>query len=218
MEGLCNTGCQEYCRASFSNPSAALPTSQLVLQPFRCFTCVIGTLPMSQLILQPFRRFTYVTARSTTLPLHHLRHRHFKYVTWRTAHAQGDEKTGCGGLAFYSNLGRSYNFGQLLRILLRAVNVLSYSCAVSSDSSFNIHNALYFVKYPSRAAQNSPEGRMRPAGRGLKTPAVGLSWFVMGIILPYVTTSMFELKLRACISEFLKAITYVCPIKDIFAT
>ena len=41
-----------------------------------------------------------------------------------------------------------------------------------SDSSFNIHNAFYFVKYPSRAAQNSPEGRRRPAGRGLKTPGL----------------------------------------------
>ena len=29
--------------SSFSNPSAALPTSQLILQPFRCFTYVIGT-------------------------------------------------------------------------------------------------------------------------------------------------------------------------------
>ena len=35
-----------------------------------------------------------------------------------------------------------------------------------SDSNFNIHNALYFVKYPSRAKQNSPEGRR------LKTPAL----------------------------------------------
>ena len=43
---------------------------------------------------------------------------------------------------------------------------------MSSDSSFNIHNALYFVKYPSRAAQNSPEVR------GLKTPA--LEGFVNG--------------------------------------
>ena len=60
--------------------------------------------PTSQLILQPFRHFTYVTARSTTLPLLHLCHRHFTYVTWRTAHAKGDEKTACGGLAFYSNL------------------------------------------------------------------------------------------------------------------
>ena len=78
--------------------------SQLVLQPFRCFTYVIDTSPTSQRILQPFRRFTYVTARSTTLPLLHLRQRHFTYVTWRTAHAQGDEKSVCGGLACYSNL------------------------------------------------------------------------------------------------------------------
>ena len=54
--------------------------------------------------------------------------------------------------------------GQLLKILLLAVNLFSFSNLVSSDSSFNIHNALYFVKYPSRATQNSPEGR------GLKTP------------------------------------------------
>ena len=34
-------------RSSFSNPSAALPTSQLILQPFRCFTYAIGTSPTS---------------------------------------------------------------------------------------------------------------------------------------------------------------------------
>ena len=39
---------------SFSNPSVALPTSQLILQPFRCFT--------------------YVTAHSPTIQLLHLRH------------------------------------------------------------------------------------------------------------------------------------------------
>ena len=50
----------------FSNPSAALLTSKLILQPFRHFTYVIGTSPRSQLILQPFRRFTYITAHSTT--------------------------------------------------------------------------------------------------------------------------------------------------------
>ena len=48
---------------SFSNPSVALPTSQFILQPFRCFT--------------------YVTAHSTTLLSLLLRHRLF---TWRTAH------------------------------------------------------------------------------------------------------------------------------------
>ena len=42
---------------SFSNPSVALPTSQL--------------------ILQRFRRFTYVTAHSPTLPSIHLRHSSF---------------------------------------------------------------------------------------------------------------------------------------------
>ena len=47
--------------SSFSNPSVALPTSQL--------------------ILQPFRHFTYVTDHSTALPLLHLRHRQLTYVT-----------------------------------------------------------------------------------------------------------------------------------------
>ena len=60
--------------SSFSNPSAALPTSQLILQPFRCFTYIIGTSPTSQLILQPYCCFTYITAHSTALPLLHLCH------------------------------------------------------------------------------------------------------------------------------------------------
>ena len=51
---------------SFSNPSVALPTSQLILQPFRCFT--------------------YVTAHSPTLLPLLLIHRLFTYVTWRAAH------------------------------------------------------------------------------------------------------------------------------------
>ena len=80
-------------RNSFSNPSVALPTSQLILQPFRHFTYITAhsptlpslhlrhssfsnpsvTSPTSQLVLQPFRRFTYVTAHSPTLPSLHLR-------------------------------------------------------------------------------------------------------------------------------------------------
>ena len=47
----------------FSNPSVALPTSQLILQLFRCFT--------------------YVTAHSLSLLSLLLRHRRFTYVTWR---------------------------------------------------------------------------------------------------------------------------------------
>ena len=51
--------------SSFSNPSVASPASQLILQPFRCFT--------------------YVTAHSPTLLLLLLRHKLFTYVTWRAA-------------------------------------------------------------------------------------------------------------------------------------
>ena len=83
--------------SSFSNPSVASPTSQLILQPFRRFTNIIAdssilpslhlchssfsnpsvASPTSQPILQPFRRFTYVTAHSPTFPSLYLRHRSF---------------------------------------------------------------------------------------------------------------------------------------------
>ena len=91
-----------WCRWSngnFSKFSVTSPMSQLIFQPFRCFTYITVhsptllsllvrhklcsfsnpsvTLPTSQLILQPFRRFTYVTADSPTLPLLHLRHSSF---------------------------------------------------------------------------------------------------------------------------------------------
>ena len=92
--------------SSFSNPSVALPTSQLILQPFCHFTYVTAhspTLPSlylrhssfsnpsvasptSQLILQLFRCFTYVTVHSPTLLSLLLRHKLFTYVTWRAAH------------------------------------------------------------------------------------------------------------------------------------
>ena len=97
---------------SFSNPSVALPTSQLILQPFRCFTYVAAhsttllsllirhssahsptfpslhlrhnsfsnpsvALPTSKLILQPFRCFTYVAVHSPTLISLLLRHKLF---------------------------------------------------------------------------------------------------------------------------------------------
>ena len=98
--------------SSFSNPSVALPTSQLILQLFRCFDYVTAHSPTllslllhhrfftyvtcpslhlrhssfsnpsvalltSQLILQSFRRFTYVTAHSPNLPSLYLRHSSF---------------------------------------------------------------------------------------------------------------------------------------------
>ena len=54
--------------SSFSNPSVALPTSQL--------------------ILQPFRRFTYVTAHSPTLALLHLRRSSFSNPSFASPTSQ----------------------------------------------------------------------------------------------------------------------------------
>ena len=51
---------------SLSNPAVALPTSQHILQPFRCLT--------------------YITAHSLTLLSLLLRHWFLTYVTWRAAH------------------------------------------------------------------------------------------------------------------------------------
>ena len=90
----------EWRRWSAYGVGEGSPTSQLILQPFRCFTHVIDThlhhssFPnpsaascTPQLILQPFRRYTYVKGHSTTLSLLRLRHRHFTYFTWRATHA-----------------------------------------------------------------------------------------------------------------------------------
>ena len=58
----------ELHHSSFSNPSVASPTPQLILQPFRCFI--------------------YITAHSPTLLLLLLHHRIFTYVTWQAAHGR----------------------------------------------------------------------------------------------------------------------------------
>ena len=67
---------------------AALPTSQLILQPIRCFTYVIGASPTAQLILQPFFRFSYVTAHLPTLPLLHLNHSSFSNPSFASPTSQ----------------------------------------------------------------------------------------------------------------------------------
>ena len=97
-------------QSSFSNPSVASSTSQLILKPFRRFTFVTAhsaTLPSlylrhssfsnpsiasptSQIILQPFRLFTYVTAHYPTPPSLHLRHSSFQTLdrfTYVTTHS-----------------------------------------------------------------------------------------------------------------------------------
>ena len=70
---------------SFSNPSVALPTSQIILQPLRCFT--------------------YITAHSPTLLSLLLRNRLFSYVTWGAAHGLQRRRTYREG-PFYSSLPR----------------------------------------------------------------------------------------------------------------
>ena len=73
---------------SFSNPSFASPTSQLMIRAhsttfpslrirLNSFSNPSVTSPTSQFILQPFRRFTYVSSYSPTLPSLHLRHSSF---------------------------------------------------------------------------------------------------------------------------------------------
>ena len=64
--------------SSFSNPSVALPTSQLILQPFRCFTYVTAYSPTLLSLLQRHSSF------SNPLSLL-VRHRLFTYVTWQSS-------------------------------------------------------------------------------------------------------------------------------------
>ena len=56
--------------SSFSNPSVASPTSQLILQPFRRITFVTANPPT-------LPSLTYVTAHSPTLPSLYPRHSSF---------------------------------------------------------------------------------------------------------------------------------------------
>ena len=71
---------------SFYNPSIALPTSQLILQPFRCFT--------------------YVRVHSPTLLSLLLRHKFFTSYTWRAAHGK-NHYGGRAYLVFIGSLGSS---------------------------------------------------------------------------------------------------------------
>ena len=100
---LCYDYNYELC--SFTNLSVTSPTSQLILQPFRCFTYVTTHSPIlpssiylrhssfsnssvasptSHLILQPFFRFSYVTGPSL---MSQLILQHFRQFTYVTAHS-----------------------------------------------------------------------------------------------------------------------------------
>ena len=65
---------------SFSNPSVASATSQLILQSFFRFS--------SELILQPFRHSTYVTTNPPTLPSFYLHHSSFSNLSFTSPTSQ----------------------------------------------------------------------------------------------------------------------------------
>ena len=60
--------------SSFSNPSVALPTSQLILQPFRRFTYVTAHSPTLSLLHPRHSSFSNISFASPTSPTLHLRH------------------------------------------------------------------------------------------------------------------------------------------------
>ena len=66
--------------SSFSNPSVALPTSQLILQPFRRFTYVTAHSPILLSLLLCHRLFTYVTWRAAHLVSRHFKHLHINVI------------------------------------------------------------------------------------------------------------------------------------------
>ena len=75
-----------------SNPSFASPTSQLILQPFRCFTFITAHSPTLSLLHLHHSSFSnpFVASPSSQLILQPffslLRHRSFTHVNWRAGH------------------------------------------------------------------------------------------------------------------------------------
>ena len=68
--------------SSFSNPSLALPMSQLIFEPFCCFTYITDHSPTIPSL------FIYVTAHSPTLPLLHLCHSSFSNPSFASPTSQ----------------------------------------------------------------------------------------------------------------------------------
>ena len=66
-------------QSSFSNPAVALPTSQFILQPFRCFTHVTAHSPTLLLLLLHHRFFTW----QATYGLAHLKMCNIVRKTWK---------------------------------------------------------------------------------------------------------------------------------------
>ena len=73
---------------SFTYVTAHSQTLPLLYVRHSSFLNPFVALPTSQLILNPFRRFTYVTPHSPTLPLLHLRHSSFSNPSFASTTSQ----------------------------------------------------------------------------------------------------------------------------------
>ena len=168
----------EGLESSFSNPSVVSPTSQLILQPFRCFTYVTAhypTLPLlhlrhssifnpyfasptSQLILQPFRYFTYITAHSPTLLSLLLRHRLFTCVTWRSAHGSNSYRISFPSIIYLS----MFYFCARLKVRLLHLKPQNYVPACEESPTLPLlHLPHSSFSNPSFASPRSQALRLR---------------------------------------------------------
>ena len=127
-------------QSSFSNLSIALPTSQFILQPFRCFT--------------------YVTAHSTTLLSLLLRHRIFTYVTWRAAHENRNTQFRIS----IKNLGEEPLFTHFTYVTTHSPTLPSLylrhtsfsNPSVASPTSQFILQPFFRFSYVTRSSLNTP--------------------------------------------------------------
>ena len=126
--------------------------SQLILQPFRRFTYVIGSFynlsvasPTSQLILQPFRRFTYVIGSfhnlSVALPTSQLILQLFRRFTYITAHSPTLPSLYLRHSSFYNPSVASTTLQLILQPFHRFTYVTGsfYNPSVASPTSQALH-------------------------------------------------------------------------------
>ena len=121
-ERLENKLCSLYCRqlCSFSNLPVTSPTSQLILQPFRCFT--------------------YVTAHSPTLPLLHLRHSSFSNPSFASPTSQALYLIHLASLPWCLNTNSEYKItlcSLTVKLLHECYSALGKVAVLAADWSVN---------------------------------------------------------------------------------
>ena len=92
---------------SFANPSVALPTSQLILQRFRCFTYITAHFPTLLSLLLHHRQSR---AHSPTVPSLHLRHNSFSNPSFASPTSQALQLRHLASRPRFRNSGCLINF------------------------------------------------------------------------------------------------------------